>query len=66
MTFNERIKRAVRCNDAKAAGALADNLRFRAGMTHKEVYRRFQAACPDLTFADFDELMREAEDEESV
>ena len=62
MTLKEAIQKAV-SGDAKAAGAVADYLRFEKGLNYQQSFDVVQQVVPGMTLAKWDELLREADEE---
>jgi hypothetical protein len=62
-TVQELLARAIDTKDAKLAGQLCDKLR-REGCNYNEILARVQAARPNVTAAEWDALMFEADEGE--
>ncbi len=61
ITLKELILRAVERDDAQAAAAAADHMRYRMGLTYGESFRIVKNVVPMATEAEWDALLREAE-----
>ena len=66
MTLSDAITKAVRDNDARAAGVVADVCRFRLGMNYDQILERVRQQYPDLDIPSWDELLYEADMQESA
>lgn len=60
MTIKEALIRAVAEKNAKRVGAIADVLRFRAGLTYEQI-----RAAAGVDAGEFEALMSEADELES-
>jgi len=55
-TLRQRIERAVRANDSKAAQRIVEFLRFRHGMNYREIYD-VAHRCSGVSVAQWDALL---------
>jgi hypothetical protein len=61
MKLREAIAQAIDRQDASAAGAVADFLRFRAGLDYARTFALVQKVRPTVTPAEWDGLLYEAD-----
>ncbi len=65
MTLTEAIER-VREGDFKVALVVENHCRFVMGMTRRDVMERVTKQWPDVTEADWDALIQEAEEQSNL
>lgn len=56
-SFKESIRKAVKDQNGKKAGRLAEVLRFEYGMDYQDTFELFKRTVPGLTLVEFDSLM---------
>ena len=61
MTLREAIEKAIRNQDAAAAGGVADFCRFRMGLDYQETAALVQRVCPEANPASWEALLYEAD-----
>ena len=63
-TVEEVIEIAIDNHDARAAGRVVDHLRFKHGYTYSQVLDQVKAVRPNVTQAQWDALLAEADEDE--
>ena len=61
MKLGELVRIAINNQDPNAAGKVADCCRFKLGMNYPGTLAFVQKVCPEVTMAQWDELLYEAD-----
>lgn len=65
MTLGDKIREAIKHQDATLAGRIADRLRYRHGLNYAQSFEIVKKAAPDIELPDWDALLYEADDLDS-